>query len=174
MRKRQIAREEATALVEACRDLVLRRRGRSYPSPDTEDIEQDACVRVLRSQEAEKVRQPVRYLMRIARNLFVDLRRRERREAATFVTLHTALNGTDSLDPERIVSGKQELQVALEAIEALPLRCREALILHRFHNLSYPAIARRMGVSTSTVEKHIAEAVLRITRAVRTPGARNE
>jgi RNA polymerase sigma factor (sigma-70 family) len=170
MRKRQIAREEATALVEACRDLVLRRRSRSYPSPDTEDIEQDACVRALRSQEPEKVRDPVRYLMRIARNLFIDLRRREQREAATFVALHTALDRTDSLSPERIVSSKQELQRALEAIESLPLRCRESLILHRFHNLSYPAIARRMGVSTSTVEKHIAEAMRKISRAVRTPG----
>ncbi len=168
MGNRKIAAEEASALVHACRELVRRRRSKSFYSPDAEDIEQEACVRALDAIEPGKVHDPFRYLMRIVRNLFVDHHRRERRGSLIVRSLYAVdANKADSINPERIVAGRQDLQRAIDAIEMLPPRCHEAFVLHRFHNLSYPAIARRMGVSTGTVEKHIAEAMVRIARAVR-------
>ena len=81
----------------------------------------------------------------------------------------TGSKGEVAFDPERILAGKQDLECVLAAIEALPPRCREAFTLHRFQGLSYAAIARHMGVRTGTVEKHIAEAMLKLARAL--PGA---
>jgi RNA polymerase sigma factor (sigma-70 family) len=168
MSNRQTAPEQGTNLVEACRDLVRRQRRQGTDSVHAEDITQDACVRALRIAQPQGVRDPVHYLMRIVRNVFIDRKRKGQREAQLFHTLEGgAANIRGDADPERILAGKQQLQIVLDAIEALPPRCREAFTLHRFHGLSYAAIARRMGVGTGTVEKHIAEAMLRITKSFR-------
>jgi RNA polymerase sigma factor (sigma-70 family) len=151
-------------LVVASYELV--RRGRQSRRGDVEDVAQDACVHVLRLTAPQAVRQPTRYLARIARNLLIDRSRRRKREAALFDSSADAgLVGRDSLDPERITSDEQTLMRALAAIEALPPRCREAFELLRFEGLNYIAIAHRMGISASMVEKHIAEAMLRLTRS---------
>jgi RNA polymerase sigma factor (sigma-70 family) len=173
MSNRQLAPEKGGTLVEACRDLVRRQRKRGKTSANSDDVAQDACVLALGVPEPQAVRDPVRYLMRIVRNVFIDRKREGQREAQLFHSLEGAgTNMRDATDPERILAGKQQLQLVLASIDALPPRCREAFTLHRFHGLSYASIARRMGVGTGTVEKHIAEAMLRITRSLR-DGAEN-
>ncbi len=50
--------------------------------------------------------------------------------------------------------------------EDLPPRTRDAFLLNRFEGQTYSQIAKRLGVSVSMVEKHIAEALrqLKISR----------
>jgi RNA polymerase sigma-70 factor (ECF subfamily) len=163
-----VATNEGEAkLADACCDMVLNngRSMRDGPS-SADDVQQEACVRALR-RDPGAVRDPMRYLLRVARNLFIDRQRQMKREAALF-DRSREIDATvgDSIDPERILAGKQELDIVLAAIDALPPRCREAFTLHRFHGLSYAAIARQMQISASMVEKHIAEAMLRVTRAL--------
>lgn len=51
------------------------------------------------------------------------------------------------------------LAVALEAtLNELPARAREAFILQRSHALTYAEIAEAMGITVSTVEKHMIRA----------------
>lgn len=157
--------EQRTSLADACDALARERRTRS---PESEDMAQEACVRALEMPQPDRVRDPIRYVLRIARNLLVDRARKRVRDALLVDSLLTVEpDAGNTADPERILAGKQELRRVLAAIEKLPPRCREAFILHRFDGLSYAAIARRMGVSTSMVEKHIAEAMLRLHRASR-------
>ena len=158
-------------LAAACCELV--RRSRESRRDDAEDVAQDACVHVLRLTAPQAVREPGRYLARIAHNLLIDRIRRRRREAALFDSSADAeLAGREGRDPERVTSDEQALTRALAAIEALPPRCRQAFELHRFEGLNYVGIAHRMGISASMVEKHVAEAMLRLTRA--SAPARNE
>jgi RNA polymerase sigma factor (sigma-70 family) len=154
-------------LTGACSDLARARPGRSA---DAEDVAQDAFLRAMQLPQPDAVRDPVRYLLRIMRNLIVDRKRSKRRETAAIQSLAVVDLGARMPDPERVLTGKQELKLALDAIKRLPPRCREAFVLHRFKALSYSAIAKRMGISVSMVEKHIAEAMLRVTRATQDSG----
>ena len=160
--------EQQTKLAQACQEILAEgRRRNARGAADADDVAQDACVRALDLPAPNNVRDPIRYLFRIARNLVIDRRRKRARDAALSESLAVIEYGSsDPADPERILAGKQDLARVLAAIDALPPRCREAFRLHRFGGLSYAAIARQMGVSTSMVEKHIAEAMLRVTRAL--------
>lgn len=161
----KVASDGQAELVDACCDMVAGGRGRNA---DSDDIAQDACIRALQIERPAEVRDPVRYVMRVARNLFIDRQRSRKREAAIFEALPEGdIPNGESFDPERIVSGRQQLEIVLAAMAKLPPRCREAFTLHRFHGMSYAAIARRMGVSSSMVEKHIAKAMLHLTRAAK-------
>ena len=136
-------------------------------SLDGEDVRQDAAVRVLRADEPTRIDDPVRYLLRIARNLFVDAERARARERAQIDPAADLETRADlAADPERTLAGKERLEQALAVISDLPPRCRLAFRLHRFEGLSYVAIARQMGISPSAVEKHIAEAMLRLVRTM--------
>ena len=153
-------------LAQACRELV--RRPISDSSGDAEDAAQDACIRALQIAQPDAVKEPLRYVLRIARNLFIDRRRRRSREARLFeYGDEAALGAGDMLNPERILVGKQALGGILAAIDMLPPRCRQAFLLHRFDNLNYAAIGKEMGISVSMVEKHIAEAMTRLSRALK-------
>ena len=52
------------------------------------------------------------------------------------------------------------------AIGELPDRTREIFMAHRFEDLTYPEIARSMGISVKTVEKHISLALRELHRCV--------
>jgi RNA polymerase sigma factor (sigma-70 family) len=150
--------------VKACSTLL--RKGEAGTG-NADDVLQEACLRVLELKDPHAIRDPARYAGRIIRNLFVDGLRRKKRAKAVFVdSVPTVEVPDDQPNAERVLAGKEILGQVMAEIDRLPLRCRQAFILHRFENLTYPAIARTMGVSIGTVEKHIAEAMARLARAL--------
>lgn len=65
--------------------------------------------------------------------------------------------------PEDHMDVKLLEQKIYTVIEKLPDKCREVFLLSRFDNLSHQAIAEKLNISVSTVEKHIVKA-LKIVR----------
>ncbi len=45
------------------------------------------------------------------------------------------------------------------ALSELPVKCRQAFVMHRTHGYPYPRIAEELGVSVSSVEKYIIQAL---------------
>ena len=75
----------------------------------------------------------------------------------------------DEPSPEQLVSDRQELRQVAMLIARLPPKCREAFVLRKVDGLSQREIARRMGVSEGTVEKHIAKGVRLLMDAMADP-----
>jgi len=55
----------------------------------------------------------------------------------------------------------EHLLLLAEAIDTLPPRCREIVILSRLHNVPQREIAARLGIAVETVEQQVARGVKR-------------
>ena len=129
-RKADAARQER--LIDAYAEIAPRvYRLSARHDLEAEDIAQDAFERVLRVERPDRIDAPVPFLYRIARNLFIDRLRRRAYERTLFdQTAELELRASESPDAERRLIGKQQLAIALDAIDRLPPRCREAFTLH--------------------------------------------
>ncbi len=57
------------------------------------------------------------------------------------------------------MAAREQLQSVYQAVESLPVKCKQAFLLHRMSGLSYSEIATEMSVSISSVEKYILQAL---------------
>lgn len=142
------------------------------------DVAQEAYLRLVRHNNAiphecantnrkNVVEQPRAFLFRVAQNVVTDQYRREKVRQFDF-RISTDQVQTASFLPsqEQALSDKQDLSLVQAAILELPPRCREVFFLSRFEDLSNIAIAERLKISLSMVEKHIARAMQDIRRVV--------
>ncbi|MFM2087156.1 MAG: hypothetical protein RLZZ237_2025 [Pseudomonadota bacterium] len=133
------------------------------------DLVQESYLRVLGAEENARqggghaVREPRALLYHTARNLMIDNHRRAalRQHDALDALPETAHpSAPQHLQPEQALEGSQDWRACVDAIDALPPRCRDAFVLHIFEELPHAQIAARMGISVSMVEKHIARGML--------------
>jgi RNA polymerase sigma factor (sigma-70 family) len=137
----------------------LRRRVGS--DADARDIAQEAYLRLLRYRDNQSLDSLKALLFRIAINL-VGMRARTAR--AHHWVGHQSLDDELALpagDPshEQRLCGEQRLDRLMKIVGRLPTKCQQVFILSRFHDMSYPEIAVRCGISVKMVEKHIARAL---------------
>jgi RNA polymerase sigma-70 factor (ECF subfamily) len=139
---------------------------RRIPEADVDDLVQDVFLR-LQSAQTNAIDNVEGYLFAIAHNVLIS---QYRAQAARVTTLHDDWReeheGTDPLSPERIAIGQEEYRRVVMAICNLPPRTREAFELHRFENLTYQAIAGRMGISRDSVKDLMHRALVRIAESM--------
>lgn len=128
-----------------------------------EDLTADVFVRIWEGRERLRVAGSLRsYLYAAVRNeALVHLRRQrmmQRVHAAAAEDGRSPGLGTAPVAADGALQ-QRELAAALDrAIQQLPERSREALVLHRQHGFSYADVAETMGISPRTVEVHIRRA----------------
>lgn len=130
---------------------------RRVPAAEAEELVQDVFLAMHARSAAEPIDNVQGYLFRIAANLLA------KRQDLRQTDLDDALDLPEGFSPERILIGRQEAARVLVAIRGLPPRTREAFALHRFEDMTYEAIARRMGVSVKAVEDLMRRALRRLS-----------
>ena len=117
---------------------------------------QEAFARVWQARLRSELRAPKAFLFATARNLALDLVRRQnvlRTEPLKDFDEADILDETAGV-PET-VERNQELALLTEAIQALPDRCRQIFTLRKIYGLPQAEVAARLGVSEHTVSAQL-------------------
>lgn len=127
---------------------------------DVDDVIQETYTVLAARERMDDIRNPRAYLFQVAHSIVV---RHIRRAAVVSIQAVEDMEGFDPVDEaaslEQTLIARDELRRLAEAIAAMPVQTREAFVLRRVHGHSQREIARRMRLSESTVEKHIARGV---------------
>ncbi|WP_182849640.1 RNA polymerase sigma factor [Pelagerythrobacter aerophilus] len=134
---------------------------RVWPDPaEVDDLRQEVYVRVYKGAQRKRPPATNHYVFAVARNLLVDRLRHRRVVHIDLVADLESLNVlSNELPPDRVLSGRQELARLERAMSDLPDRCREAFVLRKIEGHSQREAAQLMGVSQTTIEKHIGKAM---------------
>jgi RNA polymerase sigma factor (sigma-70 family) len=125
------------------------------------DLTQETFLRLAQVPNLNTIDNLRTYLFRIATNLAIDHHRARARTRLSSPEDEVALIEFPdaAATPETAALAKEELAVALQALEELSPLCRRIFILNRFEGLPHREIAVRLGIHLSTVEKNIARAL---------------
>lgn len=133
---------------------------RRAPEGDIDDLVQEVFMRLHARASDEPVENIERYLFRTAANVLIERHRYDTVHGRRLqLPFNEDIDPPDEVTPERALIAREDYARLVAAIDNLPSRTKVAFILHRFEQMTYPAIARRMGISLSGV-KHL------ITRAL--------
>ena len=134
---------------------------------EAEDLAQDVVLRALVHSKQLSPDRANGYVFRIAINRWRD---RGRRLLTHGINVNWELEGdlaeSDGMSPERLLSGQQELHNVIAALEELGERTRDIFVLCRLEQMKQADIAQTLGISVSSVEKHLVRALTHLTRRV--------
>ena len=126
---------------------------------DPEDLAQEVFARLARRGNLTDINAAEAYLFQTANSVLVDsLRRAEVRGGEAHDEFEEERHATQDFDPERVLIGKEALNSLIAALYELPEPVRKAFALYHFDECRHADIARRLGISVSTVEKYMARA----------------
>jgi RNA polymerase sigma-70 factor (ECF subfamily) len=138
---------------------------------EVDDLVQESYVRVFRARAAGPIRSAKAYLFATARHLALAVFRRPKIFAENPVTdpgLSRILEEGATIAEQ--VSTRQEIALLLEAIDALPTRCREIFILRKLQDLPQKEIAAKLGLSEQTVQVQVARGARKCAEFLRRHG----
>lgn len=126
---------------------------------EAREVAQDTYVRLLEREQATPDYNPQALMYVIARGFAIDrlrLRRRRRTDELTPAAHDTV---SDTITPERILAGQQQLDMIEKLLRDLPPKCRHAFVRYTFQGYEYAQIAAELEVTESMVRKYVIRAV---------------
>lgn len=131
-----------------------------------EDVVQSVWLKARAIDSTVQIDNPRAYLYRLVSNLATD-HGREHTRRTRLLAEHYLWGPDEVLSTEEQVTAQDELQRVLEAARHLPEPTRSMFRLNRLQGLTQAEVARRHGVSVTTVENHIRSALQRLSWARR-------
>jgi RNA polymerase sigma factor (sigma-70 family) len=141
-------------------------RNRCSPA-EIADLCQEAYARIYEAAHRERPALVKPFLFQVARNLMIDRLRKQ-----SVVSLETMADfewmniPDDKPSSERQVAARQEIRLLQAALDDLPPRCRQIVLMLRVDGLSQKEVARQLGITVETVETQIAKGLRLLAQAL--------
>lgn len=131
---------------------------RIRPGQDADDLVQEVFSRLVR-QDLATIDNIHGYVFQVAANVLRDQARRAS-VRSIIVAAPAEMDVADDagFSPERVLQSREALQAMVSALYELPTTVRTVFSHYHFDGVAQVEIARRMGLSLSTVEKHMTKA----------------
>ena len=164
--QQDMAAEAVTAYVETLfrehRGQLLRYLSGLLPNPeDAAELVQETYLRLLRQEGLDRIEANARaYVFQIATNLARDyFRQRQTQRARLHISLDAHPQDAALLEPQESVEQDDTLARFKTALLKMRPEVREVFLLHRFRDMTYPQIAKALGLGLRTVERYTSEAI---------------
>ncbi|WP_296262669.1 MULTISPECIES: sigma-70 family RNA polymerase sigma factor [unclassified Pseudomonas] len=125
---------------------------------DAADLAQDTFVRLLNRSELLELKAPRAFLRTVARGLVIDHWRREELERAYLEAL-AQLPEHETPSPESRELVFELLESIARMLDGLRPNVRRAFLLAQCEGMPYKQIAKHLGISLRSVERHVADAL---------------
>ncbi|MGS2723462.1 RNA polymerase sigma factor [Porticoccus sp. GXU_MW_L64] len=126
----------------------------------SEDLLQETYMRVSKAEQTGKINHIRAYMFTTAKNLALQLLRRTPNSKVDSLDA----DGTEIADaapnPEDVVNEQRNKDFLMAVLRDLPEKTRKVAEMRLFSEMSFKEISGSMGMSLSSVEKHMAFAVL--------------
>lgn len=131
--------------------------GRRVAGQEIDDVIQETYSRLIASKSVEQIRHPKAYAFQTAYSvLLTNVRRASVVSFKAVADIDYLRAIADAPSPEDEVADRDELHRLAVAIASLPKRVGQVFALRRVQGLSQREVAVKLGLSESTVEKHMA------------------
>ena len=167
-----------SALIERHRNTVVNLAYRYVGNrQDAEDLAQEIFIKVYRARDRyQPAAKFTTWLYRVAVNASLnEVRNRKHRPTFRAASLHAGPDGeaalpvvedVDSVSPLEAVEQSELHREVRRAVDALPERQRLALLLNKFHGLSYEELAETFELSVQAVKSLLTRARQNVRRMI--------
>lgn len=139
-----------------------------YDSPEAEDITQEVFLRVFRAAQTYSPKAKFStWLYTITKNLcFNELRKK--RSVTVFSIEDEVLPELPSMDESPVLRLEEEevKKRVLDAVKELPANLRIAVLLLKYHGLSYEEVAEILGCTVNAVKLRVHRAKKFLTKSI--------
>lgn len=135
---------------------------------DIDDIAQETFIRAFSAEKKGDIQHPKAYIYRVARNLAFETLTKKTNQLTSYIEDscdQSLMQSGEDVEDSVIVSEKFD-RVKL-AIAEMPPQCQRVFIMHKVYGFKYREISQQLGISVSTVEKHIMTGLKKCRQSVK-------